>query len=127
MIHVACNKATQLTEKDIAFKKISDKTWYLAYAEVINGSNPSIKSYIGQPTYFINYLKNYATLDSDGINGVYNFEYLNQQLLLKVVAKTPNGYSSNYQYEVISIGDNNLILSYKQNNNLTKLYFTTNR
>ena len=71
LIASACNKDNTGIEVNLAYRLIADKTWYLDYAQTINGNTVSNRTYLGQPTYFINYLKNLATSDSDGLVGVY--------------------------------------------------------
>lgn len=124
---ISCNKSFTIKEADVAYKLIADKTWYLEYAQTTNGTTISSKSYVGQSTYFINYLKNFTTIDSDGINGVYALQNIENKLMIQVDAKTQNGNSSSYQYEVISIGGKNMILSYRIGTSNTLYYFNSQR
>lgn len=123
----SCNKSDSINEAHLTYKLISDKTWYLEYAQTTNASGTSIKSYVGQSTYFINYLKNYTTKDSDGIVGNYALQNVDNKLLIKVDAKTQNGNVSSYQYELLSIGAKNMILSNSIGTTKTIYYFNTHR
>ena len=122
---LSCNKSVTTNEAALSYKLITDKTWYLEYAQTTNGTTISSKSYVGQSTYFINYLKNFTTIDSDGINGVYTLQNIDNKLIIKVDAKTQNGNTSSYQYNVISIGAKNMILSYSIGSSITLYYFNT--
>jgi hypothetical protein len=124
MLFNACSKDTSGFDVGLAYKLIADKTWYLDYAETTTGSNISTRTYLGQPTYFINYLKSLATTDSDGLVGVYSIQKDNQNLKIQVSAKTNSGNASSYNYTIESIGANNMILSYVNNNIKTRLFFS---
>ena len=76
---------------------------------------------------FINYLKNLTTLDSDGLAGTYSLQNINNLLQIQVIAKTPNGNSSTYQYEVVSLGAKKMVLSYSLGATKTQLFFSTQR
>jgi hypothetical protein len=123
----SCNKEVAATEQTLSYLLLAEKTWYLQYAQTSTGSNTITKSYIGQATYFINYLKNLTTLDSDGLVGTYLLQNTNNQLQIQVTAKTPNGNTSNYQYQVVSLGAKNMILSYSSGTTNTQLFFSTQR
>jgi hypothetical protein len=103
---------------------LSDKTWYLDYS--ITGT--SKKTYLGQSTYFINFLKNNNTTDSDGLQGTYTVEKIGNLLQIHVQAKTSSTNTVEYIYNIESIGSGNLILYYTLNGATipTKLYFSTN-
>ena len=124
---LSCKKEATQAEYNVSYRLLAEKTWYLAYSESITGSNTITKSYVGQSTYFINYLKNLTTLDSDGYEGEYSLQKTDGHLIIKVAAKTANGNLSNYQYKIVSLGAKNLILNYTTGNTLTQLYFTTQR
>jgi hypothetical protein len=123
----SCNKEAKSIEQNVSYQLLAEKTWYLQYALTTTGSNTITKSYVGQSTYFINYLKNLTTLDSDGLVGTYLLQNTNNQLQIQVIAKTPNGNTSNYQYQVVSLGAKNMILSYSSGNSNTQLFFSTQR
>jgi hypothetical protein len=103
---------------------LSDKTWYLDYS--ITGT--SKKTYLGQSTYFINFLKNNNTTDSDGLEGTYTVEKIGNLLQIHVQAKTSGANTVEYIYNIEAIGSGNLILYYTLNGATvpTKLYFSTN-
>ena len=124
---VSCSKEIIPSEATLAYQLVADKTWYLEYAKTTNGSNTNTKSYVGQSTYFINYLKNLTTIDSDGLAGTYSLQNKNNLLQIQVIAKTPNSNSITYQYEVVSLGAKNMILSYSSGATKTQLFFSTQR
>ena len=121
--NISCNKDAVQAEKNLAQKMIEDKAWFLDYS--LTGS--LIKTYVGQPTYYINFLKNGTTQDSDGLNGTYSIEKISSQLQIHVQAKTSNGTSIEYIYNLISVGNQNLILSYTLSGITTQLYYTSKR
>ena len=124
---IACNKDNTGIEVNLAYKLIADKTWYLDYSETTNGTTVSTRTFLGQPTYFINYLKSLATTDSDGLVGVYEISKTDTALHIKVLAKTNNGNPSAYTYEIESIGQKSMIMSYSRNNIKTRLFFSTQK
>ena len=117
----ACNKETPSTQTDVMNKMITDKTWYLDYS--VTGT--SSKSYVGQSTYFVTYLKDGSIKDSDGLIGTYAVENIYNQSQIHVQVKTLNGNSIEQIYDIISVGDSKLVLS-KQvaSGTPTRLYFT---
>ena len=119
----SCAKDTVLAETNLAQKMIEDKAWFLDYSQ----TSAVTKTYVGQPTYYINFLKNGSTQDSDGLNGTYSVEKVNSQLQIHVQAKTSNGNSIEYIYDVLSVGVENLILSYTLSGKTTQLYYTSKR
>jgi hypothetical protein len=123
----ACAKDAAKASSNTSYRLLSDKTWYLQYTVTSNGISDSTHSYVGQPTYFINYRKNLSTLDSDGIEGTFSIQESANQLLIIVNAKTANGNASNYQYEVVSLGAKNMILKFTRGTAITKLFFSTER
>lgn len=122
---LSCNKDNSGIEVNLAYRLIADKTWYLDYAQTTTGSKISNKTYLGQPTYFINYLKNLATSDSDGLVGNYEIVKNDTALQIKVQAKTSSGNASNYTYEIESLGAKSMIMRYSKNNIKTRLFFST--
>lgn len=119
----SCNKDTTLAEKSLAQKMIEDKAWFLDYSQ----TGTVTKTYVGQSTYSINFLKNGSTQDSDGLNGTYTVEKVNDQLQIHVQAKTSNGNPIEYIYDIVSVGASNLILSYTLSGKTTQLYYTSKR
>lgn len=124
---ISCSKEITPSEATLSYQLIADKTWYLEYAQTTNENSTSTKSYVGQSTYFINYLNDLTTTDSDGLQGKYSLQNINNQLIIQIIAKTPNGNSSTYQYEVVSLGTKNMVLSYSSGATKTQLFFSTQR
>ena len=119
----SCSKDTTLAETNLAQKMIQDKSWFLDYSQ----TGTLTKTYVGQATYYINFLKNLTTQDSDGLIGSYSVEKINGQLQIHVQAKTSNGNPIEYIYDIVSVGSENLILSYTINGKTTQLYYTSKR
>jgi hypothetical protein len=108
-------------------KLLTNKNWYLDYSitESQTATSPVVsKSYVGQSTYFITYLKNGDTKDSDGITGTYTVEVVNNQSQIHMQLKTSNGNPFEVIYNIISVGESNMILSKVVSGPVTKLYFT---
>ena len=124
IVFTACNKDTAGAETSLSYRMLSDKTWYLDYAQTITGTTVKTKTYVEQSTYFINFLKNLTTVDSDGITGTYSVEKINSQLQIHVQAKTSNGSSLEYIYDIESMGDKNMVLTYKSGAVTTKLFYS---
>ena len=122
---IACSKDVKDTDINLTYQLIGNKTWYLDYAQTTTNSITNTKTYLGQPTYFINYLKNKTTTDSDGLSGTYSIMKMGTLLLIQVQAKTLSGNPSAYTYELENIGARNMILSYELNNTKTRLFFTS--
>jgi hypothetical protein len=118
---VACNKETATTQTDVMNSMLTNKNWYLDYS--ITGT--STKSYVGQSTYFVTYLKDGTTNDSDGLTGTYSVEVINNQSQIHVQLKTSNGNPLEVIYNIISVGDTKLVLSKVVTTGTpTQLYFT---
>jgi hypothetical protein len=117
----ACNKETATTQTDVMNNMLTNKNWYLDYS--ITGT--STKSYVGQSTYFVTYLKDGTTKDSDGLTGTYTVEVVGNQSQLHVQLKTSNGNSLEVVYNIISVGETKLVLSkVVTTGTATQLYFT---
>jgi hypothetical protein len=121
----SCSKDTSGAEINLSYQMLSDKTWYLDYS--ITGT--SKKTYVGQSTYFIDFLKNKTTKDSDGLMGTYSVEKFGNILQIHVQAKTSSTNTVEYVYNIESIGSGNLVLYYTLTGSTvpTKLYFTTTK
>jgi hypothetical protein len=119
----SCTKDRSGVEINLANQMLSDKTWYLDYS--IAGT--SKKTYLGQSTYFINFLKNNSTKDSDGFEGTYTIKKIGNVLQIHLLVKTSSTNSVEYFYNIESIGTNNLILYYTLSGATipTKLFFNT--
>ena len=124
----SCNKETATTQTSVMNNLLTNKNWYLDYSitEGLTSTTPVIfKSYVGQSTYFITYIKNGVTQDSDGIIGTYTIEVLNKQSQIHMQLKTSNGNPFEVIYNIISVGESNMVLSKVISGPATKLYFTT--
>jgi hypothetical protein len=118
---VSCNKETATTQTDVMNSMLTNKNWYLDYS--ITGT--STKSYVGQSTYFVTYLKDGTTKDSDGLTGTYTVEVVGNQSQLHVQLKTSNGNPLEVIYNIISVGETKLVLSKVVTTGApTQLYFT---
>jgi len=117
----ACNKETPTTQTNVMNSMLTNKNWYLDYS--ITGT--STKSYVGQSTYFVTYLKDGTTKDSDGLTGTYSVEVLGNQSQIHVQLKTANGNPLEVIYNIISVGETKLVLSKLVTTGTpTQLYFT---
>ena len=117
----ACNKETASTQTDVMNSMLTNKNWYLDYS--ITGT--STKSYVGQSTYFVTYLKDGTTNDSDGLTGTYSVELVGNQSQIHVQLKTANGNPLEVIYNIISVGETKLVLSkVVTTGTATQLYFT---
>jgi len=117
----ACNKETPTTQTDVMNSMLTNKNWYLDYS--ITGT--STKSYVGQSTYFVTYLKDGTTNDSDGLTGTYSVELIGNQSQIHVQLKTANGNPLEVIYNIISVGETKLVLSkVVTTGTATQLYFT---
>mgnify|MGYP000922239810 FL=1 len=124
----SCNKETSTTQTNVMNNLLTNKNWYLDYSitEGLTSTTPVVlKSYVGQSTYFITYLKNGVTQDSDGITGTYTVELKNGQSQIHMQLKTSNGNPFEVIYNIISVGESNMVLSKLISGPATKLYFTT--
>ena len=118
---VACNKETATTQTDVMNSLLTNKNWYLDYS--ITGT--ASKSYVGQSTYFVTYLKDGTTKDSDGLTGTYTVEVINNQSQIHVQLKTAGGNPLEVIYNIISVGETKLVLSKViTTGTATQLYFT---
>ena len=117
----ACNKEVQSTQADVMNTMLANKTWYLDF----NVTGNVTKSYVGQSTYFVTYLKDGSIKDSDGLMGAYTVEIVNGQSQIHVQVKTANGNPLEVIYNIISIGESKLVLAKQiSSGTSTNLYFT---
>jgi hypothetical protein len=121
----SCKKETSNADVQLSYQLLADKTWYLDFS--ITGTTK--RTYVGQSTYFIDFLKNKTTVDSDGLTGFYTVEKMGSQLQIHVQAKTTSTNNVEYVYNIESIGSGNMILNYTATGATepTKLYFSTNK
>lgn len=122
-----CSKDTSVSEITLTQRLLSNKTWYLDYVQTIKATGTSTKNYLGQSTYFINFLKDLTTQDADGLNGTYSVEKINGQLQIHVQAKTGSANSVKYIYNIETIGERNLVLYYTISDQTTKQYYSNNK
>lgn len=121
MVNGACTKDTTQAEIDLSYRLLSDKIWYLDYS--ITGTSST--SYIGQSTYFISFLKNYTTSDSDGYTGDYSIKKVDGALQIHVIAKSTSNNTFPYVYTIKLVGAKSLILTYTINKITTELYYSS--
>jgi hypothetical protein len=122
----SCKKEAGTNELNLAYQMISEKIWYLSYSQTITASKTTEKNYVGQATYFIKFLKDYSTIDSDGLKGVYNIEKVDGVLQIHVNAKTQSQNTIEYIYNIESLGASNMILYSKVGSVTNKFYYNTN-
>ena len=123
---LSCKKDAGKNELNLAYQMISEKIWYLSYSQTITSTKTTEKNYVGQSTYFIKFLKDYTTVDSDGLKGVYNIEKNNGVLQIHVNAKTQGQNTIEYVYNVESLGASNMILYSTVGGVTNKFYYNTN-
>jgi hypothetical protein len=117
----SCNKETPTTQTDVMNSMLTNKNWYLDYS--ITGT--STKFYVGQSTYFVTYLKDGTTKDSDGLTGTYSVEVIGNQSQIHVQLKTASGNPLEVIYNIISVGETKLVLSkVVTTGTASQLYFT---
>jgi len=125
MTTMSCNKETATTQKDVMKSLLVNKNWFLDYSIIASSTNPVVKSYVGQATYFVTYLKDGTTKDSDGLTGEYTIEIINNQSQIHVQLITINGNPFEVIYDIISVGDTKLVLSKVVSSGTpTQLFFT---
>ncbi len=124
-LFTSCNKDTTDAEIGLAYQMVSDKIWYLNYNQTISATGTNTKTYVGQSTYFVKFLKNLTTVDSDGIAGSYSVEKVNGKLQIHVLAKTTGANSLEYIYDIETLGANNMILYYTSSGNTIKFFYNT--
>ena len=117
---LSCNKDNTSDELTLSYQYLADKTWYLDYSQ----TDSLTKTYIGQSTYFINFIKDKKTIDSDGLAGTYSVEKINNQLQIHVQAVTKQLNPIEYIYNIESIGSKHLVLSYTTGGTKTTLFYS---
>ena len=124
----SCNKEIATTQKDVMKNLLVNKNWFLDYTltEGMTSTTPVVlKSYVGQSTYFVTYLKEGTTKDSDGLTGTYTVEIINNKSQIHLKLKTFNGNPLEVIYNIISVGDTKLVLSKVDSSSTpTQLFFT---
>ena len=122
--NVSCSKDAAGSQIELSYNMLKEKTWYLDYVQSVVGTTTTTKSYIGQSTYFINFLEDRSTLDSDGITGTYSVANAGGRLSISITGKTTSGNAVSYNYQVESMGAKNLVLSYVVNGTTYKMFYT---
>lgn len=117
---LSCTKDSSNNELSLSYHYLSEKTWYLDYSQ----TDSLTKTFIGQSTYHINFLKNKNTTDSDGLSGTYTVEMINNQLQIHVQAFTKQLNPIEYIYNLESIGAKHLVLSYSMGGSITTLFYS---
>jgi hypothetical protein len=120
----SCSKDAAGSQVELSYNMLQEKTWYLDYVQSVVGTTATTKSYIGQSTYFINFLEDRSTLDSDGIAGKYSVANTGGHLSISITGKTTSGNAVSYNYQVESMGAKNLVLSYVVNGSTYKMFYT---
>ena len=124
----ACNKETTTTQTDVMNTMLTNKNWYLDYSITAGQTSTTpvvYKSYVGQSTYFVTYLKDGSTKDSDGLTGTYSVEVIGNQSQIHVQLKTAGGNPLEVIYNIISVGETKLVLSkVVTTGTASQLYFT---
>lgn len=120
----ACSKDAITSDIILSEQMLQDKTWFLDYSITTSGSSSVTKTYVGQSTYFINFLKNKSTKDSDGLNGTYLIKRVGSKLQILVTAKTAGNSTVEYTYTVESVGAKDLVVSFTENSQTIKRYFS---
>jgi hypothetical protein len=119
----SCNKDTNAININLTASMLMDKTWFLDYKQSRNLN----QTYVGQSSYFISFYKDNTTIDADGNKGIYSILSSNKQLQIIMNTKTIKGNDLDYSYQVISVGESNLILSFSFNGQITKMFFSTKK
>ncbi len=119
----SCRKDTNGAEISLTYQMLSNKSWFLDYS--ITGVTK--KSYVGQTTYFIDFLTDKTTRDSDGVAGTYVIEKVGNNLQIHVQGKTSKGNIAEFIYTIEYIGSNKLVVNYSLPNSSvsTRLYFSS--
>jgi len=123
VIFSSCNKELETTKTDLIQNMIVNKIWYLDYS--IEGNIK--QTFVGQSTYFVTYLKNGTTKDSDGLNGTFSIVQNNGKFTIITKTKTPNGNNLSFGNVIESVGEVKMIQSYIPFGKTIKttLYFTS--
>lgn len=123
----ACAKNDTETEVNVAYRMIAEKNWFLEYAQTRANGSTTTANYTGQSTYFVKFLKDKTTSDSDGFSGTYQIEKSGDYLEVVATTKSSNGNTNNYNYKVISLGEKKMILEFKKKDSTLIYYFNSTR
>jgi hypothetical protein len=127
LLFSACSKNDSETEVNVAYRMIAEKNWFLEYAQTRANGTTTTANYTGQSTYFIKFLKDKTTSDSDGFSGTYQIIKNGEQLQVVANTKSSNGNANNYNYKLISLGEKKMILEFAKQDSTLIYYFNSTR
>ena len=120
----SCVKVVDNADEILSKNLLQEKQWFLEYKQLGTTS----KIYVGQSSYFINFLKDNTSNDSDGIKGTYSTSYgTDNKLRINFTVSTRSNIISSFQYVVEAIGANEMIFSFVQNGATNYYYFSTRK
>ena len=120
----SCVKVVDNADEILSKNLLQEKQWFLEYKQI----GATSKIYVGQSSYFINFLKDNTSNDSDGINGTYSTSYgTDNKLRINFTVTTRSNIISSFQYVVEAIGANEMIFSFVQNGATNYYYFSTRK
>ena len=120
----SCVKVIDNADEILSKNLLQEKQWFLEYKQLGTTS----KIYVGQSSYFINFLKDNTSNDSDGIKGTYSTSYgTDNKLRINFTVSTRSNIISSFQYVVDAIGANEMIFSFVQNGATNYYYFSTRK
>ena len=120
----SCVKVIDNADEILSKNLLQEKQWFLEYKQLGTTS----KIYVGQSSYFINFLKDNTSNDSDGIKGTYSTSYgTDNKLRINFTVSTRSNIISSFQYVVEAIGANEMIFSFVQNGATNYYYFSTRK
>lgn len=120
----SCVKVIDNADEILSKNLLQEKQWFLEYKQI----GATSKIYVGQSSYFINFLKDNTSNDSDGIKGTYSTSYgTDNKLRINFTVSTKSNIISSFQYVVEAIGANEMIFSFVQNGATNYYYFSTRK
>ena len=120
----SCVKVIDNADEILSKNLLQEKQWFLEYKQI----GATSKIYVGQSSYFINFLKDNTSNDSDGIKGTYSTSYgTDNKLRINFTVSTRSNIISSFQYVVEAIGANEMIFSFVQNGATNYYYFSTRK
>ena len=121
---ISCVKVVDNADDILSKNLLQEKQWFLEYKQI----GATSKIYVGQSSYFINFLKDNTSNDSDGIKGTYSTSYgTDNKLRINFTVSTRSNIISSFQYVVDAIGANEMIFSFVQNGATNYYYFSTRK
>jgi len=120
----SCVKVVDNADEILSKNLLQEKQWFLEYKQI----GATSKIYVGQSSYFINFLKDNTSNDSDGIKGTYSTSYgTDNKLRINFTVSTRSNIITSFQYVVETIGANEMIFSFVQNGATNYYYFSTRK